>query len=315
MLLRFELRRSGRVDPGRKTHVTDGHEVQMPGGSFDYPTGVPAEPRTRRWRRSLKELLPGPIRRRVRHLSATVNPDPIIVLGTQKSGTTVIANLLAIAARESLTSDIFYRYPEPLELWLLTGRLDFKTFVQRYRADFANRIIKEPSLTFMYPGLKAVFPEAHYVYVLRDPRDTIRSVLDRLKLPGDKRALEPECVRHLEPYIGWGLILAGVGLPPGETYIDRLAIRWRTAAELLLREGERFIVVRYEDFLQEKSGTIHRLAEQLLLPIHNDIRDHVDVQFQPAGNSRVGWEPFFGGENLARIERICRDMMASLGYR
>lgn len=272
------------------------------------------EPFARRLRRSVEELRPARIRRRIRHLNARVHPSPVLVLGTQKSGTTAIAHLLALATGELLTSDVFCRHDEPLELRLLTGQLDFARFVRRYAAHFAKGIIKEPSLTFMYPALKRVFPDAQYVFVLRDPRDTIRSVLDRLALPGDRHDLEQEQLEHLPPYIGWGLILAGVGLPVGETYIDRLALRWRVAAELLLQEGDAFVVARYEEFLQDKAGNIHRLAEQLALPISHDIHAYVDVQFQPVGQRGADWEAFFG-ENLARIERICCEPMAVLDYR
>lgn len=283
-------------------------------GAVDSAPNVPVEPVMQRLHRSLKQLQPGQIRRRIRHLQARVHPSPIIVLGTQKSGTTAVCSLLALATGESLTSDVFYRYQKPIELRLLAGELDFERFVRRYRAHFATGIIKEPSFTFMYTGLKRTFPQAQYVFVLRDPRDTIRSVLDRLKLPGDRHELEPELVQQLKPYHGWGLILNGFGLPHGETYIDRLALRWRVAAELLLEERETFVVVRYEEFMQNKVETIRRLTEQLAVPFRHDIRDRVDVQFQPAGNREWTWEAFFGRDNLLRIERICGEPMAGLGY-
>lgn len=288
--------------------------------TFDVLEPVPSEPIGRRLRRWKPRLRPNrrPNRRgridRRGHRAATVHPDPVIVLGTQKSGTTAIASLLAAAVGEGVTDDVFYRYSEPIESKLLAGRMDFATFVDRYRGHFANRIIKEPSFTFLYTGLEKVFPDARYVFVLRDPRDTIRSVLNRLDLPGNLHELDAHHLKRWRPWIGWGLILRGAGLPRGETYIDRLAIRWRVAAELLLAHRERFILVRYEDFRGDKRGQIHQLAAQLDLPVRHDITDRLDVPYQRRGNPSVRWEEFFGPANLQRIDTICGETMRALGY-
>jgi hypothetical protein len=74
------------------------------------------------------------------------------------------------------------------------------------------------------------------------------------------------------------------------------------------------VLYRYEDFIADKIGFIHTLARGLgMNPIH-DIQSRVDIQFQPKGDHSVTWKEFFGCDNLARIEKICAEGMAQMGY-
>jgi hypothetical protein len=148
---------------------------------------------------------------------------------------------------------------------------------------------------------------------MRDPRDNLRSILDRLELPGHKKCLREGDTTDIDPV--WQLVLDGewMGLG-GEQYIDRLAARWARAAQIYLEYEEEFCLVRYEDFLEDKVGEIVGLTERLGLEQKHDIRDKVDVQYQPRGNRSVDWNTFFGEANLLRIEKRCGPFMKELGY-
>ena len=52
--------------------------------------------------------------------------------------------------------------------------------VQRYRLAFSRPVVKEPNLTFLYDELVRRFPQARVGLIIRDPRDNIRSLLERL---------------------------------------------------------------------------------------------------------------------------------------
>ncbi|RME38856.1 MAG: hypothetical protein D6788_06610, partial [Planctomycetota bacterium] len=120
----------------------------------------------------------------VRRRFARPHPAPVIVLGNQKSGTTVIAALLAESAGCAVTLDIFFRFRRPVLARLLTGRDSLDRFIRRHPYWFSHPIIKEPSLTFFHDDLRRLFPSARFVFIVRDPRDNIRSILNRLRLPG-----------------------------------------------------------------------------------------------------------------------------------
>ncbi|MEJ2720910.1 MAG: sulfotransferase, partial [bacterium] len=264
--------------------------------------------RTIRPVRTLRDLLRG-----VRSITAKINPAPIIVLGNQKSGTTAIAALLAEAAGLSVALDLYREFNTPVIDRIKTGDLTMKAFVKRNKLDFSRDIIKEPSLSVFFPELVAYFPDARFVMVIRDPRDNIRSMLNRLGVPGTAEKLTEEFKSGITR--AWELIIDGgwLGLD-GANYIEMLAQRWNYIADSYLAQKDQMTLLQYEVFLEDKPGAISRLADRLGLEIRHDIRDRVDHQFQPAGDRSVSWLDFFGPVNLARIETICRQRMKPFGY-
>ena len=236
-------------------------------------------------------------------------PD-VIVLGNQKSGTTAIARLLAERCGLSATIDL----PRGLRrhgFALIRGETTFESFRNRHPELFDARLVKIPPLTFVSDQVAEAFPGARLVGVIRDPRDNLRSLLNRRKLSGSDA--RPPWHRELMLRLSgsprydrsvWG----------GETWIESLAYRWVRAADALTSLGDRCKVVRYEDFARAKAATIDGLAGDLGLPPRADIASRLDHQFQPAGDRKVSWVEFFGTENLERIESICADPMRRFGY-
>lgn len=246
-------------------------------------------------------------------LTSRVNACPILVTGNQKSGTTAIAALLAEMTGASVSLDLKKEMPSPTFHRVRSGDLSIDAFVRRNRLDFSRHIIKEPNFVVLYDALLHRFPESTWVFIVRDPRDNIRSILNRLRLPGNLHDLD-------RPYCGlfqqaWNLYLDGrwLGIENGN-YIDVLASRWKLAADLYLQHRRTMILVRYEDFEKAKIEQIENLAHRLGLEPRHDITDHLDVAYQPPGDRTVAWREFFGADNLSRIERACRPAMEQLGY-
>ena len=115
-------------------------------------------------------------------------PAPIIVLGHQKTGTSVIAALLGEATGKSVTIDMFHHNNKIRPFFredIFNKKLSLRDFIQANALYFSTDIIKEPDLTFHYEALLNYFPKAKFVFVIRDPRDNIRSILNRLKISGN----------------------------------------------------------------------------------------------------------------------------------
>jgi len=246
------------------------------------------------------------------HFRFSVNRSATVILGNQKSGTSAIAHLLADACALTKTVDIPAVWPPAMDD-LLKGDLDLDSLARQNRELFSREVIKEPYLTFVYPALRRLLPDARFVFVVRDPRDNVRSILNRLAIPGDldhlsSRAAElPQAWSSIFESELWGFDY--------EHYIDILAARWVLAVSVYLEWAEEMELVRYEDFLKDKMGTIHGLASSLGLKISEDISDRVNIQFQPRGQDRgLAWEIFFGEHNLQRIDTICGRLAGSLGY-
>ena len=245
--------------------------------------------------------------------TAKINPQPILVLGNQKSGTSAIAALLAEMTDLSVTIDLRKEIPNPTYDKIIKGELTFSEFVQLNKLDFSRDIVKEPNLTLLDRELAEYFPNSDFVFVIRDPRDNIRSILNRLQLPGNLTKLESKQCKNMSQ--AWKLIVDNkwLGLD-GENYIEMLAYRWNFTSDVFLKNQEKMKLIRYEDFLQDKMGEIASLAEALKLKPSKDISDKVDIQFQGRGNREVKWYQFFGKNNLSRIDEICGERMRLLNY-
>jgi hypothetical protein len=240
------------------------------------------------------------------------NDEAIIVLGNSKSGTTVIAALLAEYGDLSVTLDFWPRLRRPETLASVHGgELSFDAFVRRFRADFSRDVVKDPHLTFLYPQLAQRFPRARFLMVVRDPRDNIRSILNRLELPGDLDELDPAAYRRMRPL--WEAILKSSWLDVPGNYVERLAGRWAQAARVYLEHADAMELIRFEDFLADKQGTIAELAARLGIEPRGRIEDKLDRRFQPPGDRSVDLRRFFGA-NLARLEAHCVGGALALGY-
>jgi hypothetical protein len=245
---------------------------------------------------------------------ARVNREPIFILGNQKSGTSAICSLLAMSTGLAVSVDLRRETGRQFYLRIVNGDVPFSKLIDRNRWSFSRDIVKEPNLTLFYRDLRSHFPAAKYVMIVRDPRDNIRSILNRVNVPGNLDELGTSEDYDIDP--GFALVL-GPYWPDIRTwphYIEQLAERWNYCCDVYLGHRNDMILVRYEDFDADKEQTILRLARTLNLSPRYEIKDKVNLPFQPKGQRTVPWSVFYGEENLARIERVCGSRMASLGY-
>ena len=70
-------------------------------------------------------------------------------------------------------------------------------------------------------------------------------------------------------------------------YIEVLAERWNTISNVYLENKENIILVKYEDFISDKSNTIQLLAKKLDLTKNGEISHLIDKQFQPKGRRKI----------------------------
>lgn len=240
----------------------------------------------------------------------------VVALGHQKSGTTAIAALIAEAAGVALAFDPLFHIDD--------GRADvadrlskdpssLSALVQSHKRSFCRPVLKDPDLSFFVTEAMAVFSHARFLFVMRDPRTTIRSIADRLGLAAHDLAAPADASKL--PNRHWQLILSGA-LPEirGRSVAEVLARRWLLCAENYAKNSQTLTLVSYERFLEDKSGVIHRTMEELKLQVRRDIADKVNIAFQPRGNARAPLPERLGRENLRVINEICGQKMTSFGY-
>jgi hypothetical protein len=133
-------------------------------------------------------------------MSSELKP-PIILLGNFRSGTTLLQKLI------STHPDVVPLY-EPVGLWLYADprrshdefdEKDATDKVKRYvRNEFlqfqrqnGNRIIveKTPHNILRIPYVRAIFPEAHFLYIIRNPLSFVSSVELKWQQPATRKRI------------------------------------------------------------------------------------------------------------------------------
>lgn len=252
----------------------------------------------------------------IRYQSFAAKKQTIFVLGNQKSGTTAIGALLSKATGKSVTLDLVRAIDEYSWQLNIKYKLEtFESFAQRYSKEFSSEIIKAPSLTFFYEDLIKLFPNSKFVYIARNPFDNIRSILNRLKIPGNESNLNYELYSELERVPSWKLVLNSGWLgQQGDDYIESLAYRWNIATQIYLNNKEKFDLIKYETFKNDKVFQIDKLAATLGLEVKYDISDSINKQYQSKGNNSENILDFFGEENFETINKICSETAKEIGY-
>lgn len=253
------------------------------------------------------------------------HPRPVFVFGNQKSGTSAISVLLGQAT--GLRTQMDFRGAwEPHLTPLVAGRIPLDAFIRRNAYAFSAPIVKEPGLTFLAGRLAAHYPGSPCIFILRDPFQNIRSIFNRLDLPGDITAggFDPAGL----PNATWRAIMTGRDLSletggddetGGETGSETgpvavQARRWLRAAAEYEADPGRYTLLRYEDFTRDKEGEIARLARAVGLEPRHSIAATKDRDFQRRGDAGADPRAFFGERNHALIARICGPAAARLGY-
>lgn len=227
-------------------------------------------------------------------------PDPIFIVGCSRSGTTVTFETI----RQSRQL-ISFPYEIPQFWHSLCGPWDKQWESECATADDANPSHRDKAFAHFYarlgkgqvldkscinilriPYLHALFPNATFIYIHRDGRDNVSSLMDGWRHNGHF---------NLKPFLG--AIPASINinegeftdwsffLPPGwRDYSDAsleevCAHQWNTANTLALEAKalipeDKWIQLRYEDLLDSPEALFEGIFAKLKLSYTSDIRSH-----------------------------------------
>lgn len=248
-----------------------------------------------------------------------VNEEIIFICGHQRSGTTAVAKLLAIYGDLSLSDD-------PRWAWLSRGGLareiylgeeDVDSVIERNRHEFGKDVMKSPGATPLMPRLKEHMPRSKFVYIVRDPRDNICAMVERLnKYKSTQVHLDKSMFDKRDPAYQW-LENAWLGFSEDDAVVE-LGTRWKRFVQIS-QEVDGVLYETYEGFVADKVGFIGRLASSLGVSKRRDILPYVDIQFKKKGKSakirgKDRWKDELEPENHDKIVSICGEEMARFGY-
>ncbi len=247
----------------------------------------------------------------------------VVILGHQKGGTTAVASLLGKLSDNKVSIDPLYRVDlgkaEKITRLVKNPKL-IELYCLRYPSLFRQPIVKDPDLIYIYQAVKECYGNARFLFVVRDPRDVIRSICNRLALDGDDLNQVPAINEMFNGNHHWELVLSGE-LPQRErsgqpsSLVSNLAYRWNMASKIYLEFSSEMIFLKYEDFLEDKERIVSETAKKLGLGCKKSIVDFIDVQYQSKGNSHTDLYKFFGEKNLRLVEEICANYMCEFGYK
>jgi sulfotransferase family protein len=269
--------------------------------------------------------------------------EPIFIIGAPRSGTTLIFELLARSpAVASLTTeshviwDIFHPVDESgwtshqLGPELITGRERRALYWAVNSISQGRRYLdKLPRNSLRIPYLRALFPDAWFLFIKRDGRDTVSSLITGWR--SGRRfgpASPPPIPLSIAGYKGstWNFLV-----PPGwEAYAtgksleDVCAYQWRACIESVLTSKQlidpsHWVEVRYEDLIDEPRGTLKGVLEALRLPVEGDVfamaeTMHANVSQTAVGMPRPGKWREENPDEIARVLPSITPWMKRLGY-
>lgn len=275
-----------------------------------------------------------------------VMPDPVFVVGCSRSGTTVTYETLAAAPQLiSFGYEIpqFWNglYGPPNNGWdseaagAAQARPEHRAAAFRYFFQRLGRgwvLDKTCINTLRLPYLHRLFPQARFVFIHRDGRDNISSMIDGWRLGRTDGGFglqqffgpfpEPVAINGGE-FREWHFFL-----PPGwrdynrASLEDACAFQWVSANRLALDArrdipAEQWIQLRYEDLFERPVEMFREVFERLNIPFDAELRSRC-ANLQPTSIVKgAPQQQKWKAHNPEVIERILdriRPTMRELGY-
>ncbi len=270
-------------------------------------------------------------------------PDPIFVVGCSRSGTTVTYETIAAAPQL-----LKFGYEIP-QFWNgLVGPLNNGWHSEAAYAKEAEPRHRDAALRLFYarlgrgrvvdktcintlrlPYLYRLFPDAMFVFIQRDGRDNISSMMDGWRHDGHFRlsqflgpSPEPVAINGGE-FTEWSFFL-----PPGwrdynQASLEEVcAYQWVTANHMALEAKKaipppQWIHLRYEDIFERPVAMFQEAFERLGIPFTEDLRQRC-ANLQPTSivkgaPKRQKWKEH-NPDAIRRILPVIRPLMRKMGY-
>jgi Sulfotransferase family/Aspartyl/Asparaginyl beta-hydroxylase len=270
--------------------------------------------------------------------TAPVLDRPIVILSAPRAGSTLLFETLAQAAGIYTIGGESHQLIESIAALrpgrgvVSSNRLTKKdattAIVEELRRRFAGRIHdrdgqpplpgtrprlleKTPKNALRVPFLLEVFPDAQFIFLQREPRANLASMMQAWRAKGWVT------YRQLPGWPGpWSLLL-----PPGYERLrgrpleEVVAFQWRVANETILDDlaglpRERWTSLTYEDLVKEPRAEIVKLLEFAGLSMDARLEEYLSKPLPPSRYTQTKPDPDKWKANAAEIERVLPSLAA-----
>lgn len=288
-------------------------------------------------------------------MSELLAAPPVIIIGAARSGTNMLRDVIS-----ALPGYGTWPCDEINYIWR-HGNARFSTdefrpematppvrhAVQRAFAAIAaqqavNHVVEKTCANSLRVGfVNAIFPEARFIFIMRDGRDVVASAMKRWSAPLDLPYLLRKA-RYVPlsdlPYYGfsylgnrihrlrsnerrlksWGPRFKGMQeLLQNKPLVEVCAAQWQRSVEraeedLAALEPGRCLRLNYETFVAQPSAGLQTIVDFLGEPLHSA---HVEVVERTVSSSSVGkWRAALDEQDIARIAPYVEPLLLSHGY-
>jgi hypothetical protein len=263
---------------------------------------------------------------------------PIVILSAPRAGSTLLFETLAQAAGVYTIGGESHQLIESIAALRpgrgvvnsnrLTRRDATSAIVAELRQRFAGRIHdrdgrppasgasvrlleKTPKNALRVPFLLEVFPEAQFIFLQRDPRANLSSMMQAWRAKGWVT------YRQLPGWPGpWSLLLPpGYERLQGKPLEEVVAFQWRIANETILDDladlpRERWTTLRYEALVADPRTEIGRLLDFAGLAMDPRLEEYLARPLPLSKHTQTRPDPDKWKQNAAEIERVLPQLAA-----
>lgn len=259
---------------------------------------------------------------------------PVFIVAAPRSGSTLLYETLATHGRLAnlggeahwlVEGDPALRPGAPgVESNRLTAAHATPAVAARIRAEVAARarpalgaqgpwlLEKTPKNALRVPFLLEVFPDAQFIFLQRDPRANLSSMMQAWRAKGWIT------YRQLPGWPGpWSLLLPpGYERLQGRPLEEGVAFQWRVANETILDDladlpRERWTTVRYEAFVADPRAEIGKLLGFAGLAMDPRFEDYLSRPLPLSKHTQTRPDPDKWKQNAAEIERVLPQLEAT----
>lgn len=248
-----------------------------------------------------------------------LQPGDVFIVGHPKSGNTLIAYCLAIAANKDFAQSINLANINDY----VPGIHNQDLTVEKYRHDCTPRLFRNE-----VPNFRELYPKS--IYILRDPRAVLVSYFHMYRTIFDDSSTSLD--DFIQEYLEQGNIKR---YEPGIVRWDRQVRSW-----LDIADNHRVMVVKYEDLVKKKPEVLKHLLDFSEIAYTQELFDHIlerssfeamrqieekygeeNYPGEMAARGRFirkgkaeGWKEELSKSAIAAIETEFSDVMKRAGY-